>query len=210
VVEEEDPFEFRKELEKAKTFDFAGSSTVERSKEAEWIEPAPDAGIFDLDSVKATIKVQGYEKEEPPPPDPRNVKKALERSDPTADYKRNRELYSIMCPVCWDTGKCQDCKGRGRRKLIFKCRTCDGTGKCRECDKDHDLDCPKCGSAVSRFSDKCTRCGNTFQCPDCGSTLPSAASMCPHCGVKFICDSCGKRFPKALSRRCPRCGHWNG
>ncbi len=209
VADEEDPYEFQKELEKAKTFDFADSKNVERSGDAAWIEPTLDAKTYNLDEVKDTIKVKGYELKEPPKPAKDAEKKALARADPTAEFKRNRKEYAIMCPICKDTGKCIECKGRKRVKIFFKCKTCMGTGKCQDCNKDVEIRCPQCSEPISKFTSTCTKCGLLIKCPVCSSPLPAMATKCMLCHAEFKCQSCGKPFPKPYTLRCPHCYHWN-
>ncbi len=209
MSEEKDVDEFQKELEKAKTFSFSDSPKIERSEAVEWIEPTVDASRFDMDSVKDTIKVQGYELEEPEPPDPEAVKKAMRRSDPTADYRRNKNAYGIICPICFDSKKCVECNGRGRKKLFFRCKNCNGSGKCPECEKDIGVHCPKCDEPVSKYSDTCRKCGVRFSCPECSSNIPAMATTCVSCKTTFKCKYCGKPYPRQYSWRCPHCNHWD-
>jgi hypothetical protein len=209
VSEEEDTFELQKELEQAKTFSFSDSKEIERSDNAEWIEPTLDAQTYNLDDVTETVKVEGFDLKEPPKPEKDAEKKALARADPTADYKRNREAYGIICPSCNGTKKCQDCGGRGRKKLIFRCRTCMGTGICTKCDEDIVVPCPKCEEVISKFASSCRKCGLLFQCPVCNSTLPAMATKCMMCHSEFECKMCGKPIPKQYTWRCPHCSHWN-
>ncbi|MEA3557933.1 MAG: hypothetical protein U9R75_01640, partial [Candidatus Thermoplasmatota archaeon] len=68
VPSEEDPFELQKELRNAKTFDFEGSADIDRSGTREWIEPGLDAKTYDLDKVTKTMKVRGFDLEEPDAP----------------------------------------------------------------------------------------------------------------------------------------------
>lgn len=209
MADEEDPYELQKELEKAKTFSFSGSNDVDRSDSAEWIEPGLDAETYDLEKVTKTIKVKGFELEEPEPPEPDAEIKALQKADPTADYKRNREAYRIMCPTCNDTKKCQECKGRGRIKFIFKCKVCMGTGKCQDCDRDIEVQCPHCDEQISKFSPVCKKCGLSITCPVCNSRMPSMGTRCIMCQTEFRCDNCDKIYPRQYSWRCPHCSHWN-
>jgi hypothetical protein len=209
VAEEEDPYEFQKELEQAKTFSFSDFKEFGVSDEAEWIEPTMDAKTFNLDEVKDTIKVQGYDLKEPPKPAKDAEKKALARADPTADFKRNREAYGIMCPICKDTKKCQACHGRGRIKLFFKCKECMGTGKCQDCDREIEIHCPQCDKPISKFTSTCTKCGLLIKCPVCSSPLPAMATKCMMCRAEFKCKVCRKPIPKAYTWRCPHCNHWN-
>jgi hypothetical protein len=210
VDDEEDTYSFQNKLKDAKTFDFANSKEVIREEEAEWIEPTENADRFDLEKVTGTIKVQGFELDEPPPPDPKAVEKALKRSDPTADYRRNSKEFGIICPVCFGNGKCVECKGRGRVKLIFKCKNCGGSGKCPDCERDIDVGCPQCHEPLSKFSDTCLKCGLTVNCKICGSKLPTMATRCPSCKTIFKCKNCDKTIPLQYSLRCPNCNHWNG
>jgi hypothetical protein len=209
VVDEEDPYEFQKELEKAKTFDFSDSADIERPDEAAFIEPTLEAKTFDLDNVTETVKVQGFDLKEPPKPAKDAERKALAKADPTADFKRNREAYGIMCPICKDSKKCIDCKGRGRVKLFFKCKTCMGTGKCIECDREVEIHCPQCREPMSKFSSTCNKCGLLIKCSVCSSPLPAMATKCMLCHAEFTCRNCGKPFPKQYSWRCPHCNFWN-
>lgn len=209
MAEEEDTYYFQKELSKAKEFSFSDSKVVDRSETAVWIEPTQDVEQYDLDSVKDTFKVQGFELDEPPPPDPDAIEKALKRADPIADFKRNREEYGILCPVCFNKKKCVECGGRGRKKLIFKCKNCDGTGKCPDCDRDIDVRCPQCEEPISKYSDRCLKCGLQFTCDSCGSPLPSMATKCISCKQEHKCKSCRKPYPRHYSWRCPHCHHWN-
>jgi hypothetical protein len=209
VSDEEEIFELQKELGKAKTFSFSNSKNIERSDHAEWIEPTLDAATYNLDDVTDTIHVKGFDLKEPPKPAKDAEKKALARADPTVDYKRNREAYGIICPICKDTKKCPDCRGRGRKKLIFKCKTCMGTGKCSKCDEDIEVHCPQCEEPISKFTSTCRKCGLLFQCPVCGSALPAMATKCMMCHIEFECKMCGKSIPKQYTWRCPHCSHWN-
>jgi hypothetical protein len=209
VSDEEDDFELQRELEKAKTFTFSEAKSIDRSEAAEWIEPSLDAKMIVMDDVTDTIVYKGGEIKEPPKPAKDAEKKALAHADPTSDYKRNREAYGIMCPVCHDSKKCIDCKGRGRIKLIFKCKTCMGTKICTKCDLDVEVHCPKCDEPVSKFSPTCNKCGTLFQCPVCGSQLPAMGTKCMMCHAEFKCRMCGKPFPKQYSWRCPHCFTWN-
>lgn len=209
VAENEDPFEFQKKLEKARQFSFSDSRNIERREDVDWIEPDENANVFDLEKVTGTVKVQGFELDEPPPPDPHAVEEALKRSDPIADHKRNRESFKVICPTCLGSGKCQGCRGRGRVKLIFKCKVCGGTGKCRDCDMDTGVNCSKCGEPVSRYADNCRRCGVQYSCPQCGRNLPAMATKCTGCHQEFICGFCDKPYPRHFSHRCPHCNAWN-
>jgi hypothetical protein len=209
VSDEADDFELQRELEKAKTLTFSESKTIERSDSAQWIEPSLETETINMDEVTDTIFYKGGELKEPPKPEKDAEKKALARADPTADYKRNREAYGIMCPICKDTKKCQTCKGRGRIKLIFKCKTCMGTGICTKCDEEVEVHCPKCDEPVSKFASTCRKCGTLFNCSVCGSALPAMATKCMMCHAEFKCRICDKPFPKQYSWRCPHCNHWN-
>ncbi|MFW3145391.1 MAG: hypothetical protein ACMUIE_01090 [Thermoplasmatota archaeon] len=209
MEDDEDPMEFRKKLEKAKTFEFSDSASIERSEEVEWIEPTLDVETFDLEKVTKTIKVQGYELREPEAPAPDAEKKALQRSDPTADFKRNREALGIICPTCKGTGKCPECKGRKRVKLIFRCKKCMGTGICPDCSSDLPVPCPQCREPISKFSSTCSKCGLLLHCPVCGSQLPAMATKCMHCSTEFLCHSCSKSYPRQHSWKCIHCGYWN-
>ncbi len=210
VDDEEDTFSFQKKLEGVKTFDFGGSAEVKRAEGADWIEPSLDAKVFDLEKVTGTVKVQGFELDEPTPPDEDAVEKALKRSDPNADYKRNSQDFGIICPICFGKGKCVECRGTGRRRLILKCKNCGGSGKCPECERDIEVRCPQCSEPISKFSDTCKKCGLTLKCHNCGSNLPAMATRCPSCKTEFKCNNCKKAFPTHFSLRCPHCNHWNG
>lgn len=207
--EEEDSFGFQKELQKARTLEFSLSGNLEIPEGADIIEPSLDAKTYDLDDVTETIRVEGFDLKEPPKPAKDAEKKALEGADPTADYKRNRTAYGIMCPVCNGSGKCVVCKGSGRRYLILKCRECMGTGVCQECDKEVEVPCPQCGEALSKFASTCTKCGLLITCPVCGFPLPTMATICMMCHAEFTCGNCGRPYPRQYSWRCPHCGHWN-
>jgi len=207
--EEEDPFGFQKELEKAKTLTLTVTKDFDVTEVTDWIEPSLDAKTYNLDEVTNTIKVEGYDLKEPPKPARDAEKKALEKADPTADYKRNRTAYGIMCPVCKDTKKCPDCKGRGRVKLIFKCKTCVGTGICTACDSDIEVHCPQCDHPISKYASTCTKCGLLMTCSVCGSALPAMATKCIMCHTEFKCRICKKPFPRQYTWRCPHCSHWN-
>ncbi|MFO8051338.1 MAG: hypothetical protein R6V01_06530 [Thermoplasmatota archaeon] len=209
MAEDEDIYELQKELEKARTFDFEGFGDIDRSRSTGRIEPGQDSKTYDLEKVTKKVKVRGFELEEPKPPEPDAEERALRKADPTADIKRNREEYRVMCPVCRDTHKCQACHGRGRVKLIFKCKVCMGSGKCQECDKETRVHCPQCDEPISKFSPTCSKCGLLFSCPVCGSQLPAMGTRCMMCHTEFLCDQCGKPYPRHYSWRCPHCSHWN-
>jgi hypothetical protein len=209
VSEEEDPFEFRRELEKAKTLDFSEVETIHRDDRTDSIEPSENAELIDLEKVKKTYKVQGYDLPEPKKPKPGIEKESLKKDDRTIDYKRNREGYRVMCPTCKGSKKCNNCGGRGRIKLIFKCKECLGTGICPDCDRDIKIKCPQCGKMVSEYSDTCYNCGLLFHCPKCYSSLPAMATRCMICKTEFECHKCGKPYPRAYSWRCPHCDNWN-
>jgi hypothetical protein len=210
VDDEEETYSFMKKLEKAEEFDFKDSREISRTEEAGWIEPSENAERFDLEKVTGTVKVQGFDLDEPPQPEPDAVEKALMRSDPTADYKRNRKDFGIICPICMGSGKCVECHGRGRRKLIFKCKNCGGTGKCPDCERDVNVRCPQCDEPISKFSDTCSKCGLTISCRKCGANLPAMATRCPSCKTDFKCRNCRKPIPSQYSLRCPHCNQWNG
>ncbi|MBN1538790.1 MAG: hypothetical protein JW939_01495 [Candidatus Thermoplasmatota archaeon] len=207
--EEEETFDLTKELRKARTMEFSLSEDFKAPEGADVIEPSLDAKTYDMDGVTDTIKVEGFELKEPPKPAKDAERKALERADPTADYKRNREAYGVMCPVCKGSGKCVACKGRRRRYLVLKCKECMGTGVCQYCDRDLEVACPQCGEAVSKFASTCTKCGLLLTCPVCGSPLPAMATICMMCQAEFRCRNCDKPYPRQFSWRCPHCGHWN-
>jgi hypothetical protein len=209
VSDEEEDFELQRELEKAETFSFSDSKTVERSESASWIEPSLDAKTYNMDEVTDTISYKGDDLKEPPKPSKDAETKALARADPTADYKRNKEAYGIMCPICHDSKKCQECKGRGRIKLIFKCKKCLGTGICTKCDEEIDIHCSKCDEPLSKFDSTCRKCGTLYQCPVCSSPLPVMATKCLMCHAEFVCKICRKPYPKQYTWRCPHCFHWN-
>lgn len=209
VDTEEDPFEFLKMLEKAKTLKYSTEEVVKRPENTGVIEPGLDAKTFDLDKVKKTVKVSGFELKEPPKPKKGAERRALKRSDRLADYRRNMLNYGILCRTCMGSGKCPECKGRGRVKLIFRCRGCGGDKKCPDCEKDAVVDCPQCKEPMSRFSDTCTKCGLLIHCPKCYSPLPAMSTKCMSCKTEFVCSSCGKPYPRPYSWRCPHCRHWN-
>jgi RecJ-like exonuclease len=210
VDDPEDPLAFRRMLEKARDLDLSGIDKVgERVVSDSTYEMPDEVKLIDLDNVQARMKVQGYDLKEPDAPDPEAVSKALKKSDPTGDYKRNRGGYKVICPVCNDTHKCQNCKGRGRVKLILKCKVCMGTGKCQGCDRENDVTCPQCKTWISQYSDVCKRCGLSFRCPACGSTMPAMGTRCLSCKAEFKCSICGKPYPRQFSWRCPHCAGWN-
>jgi len=210
VSDEEDPLSFRRRLEKASEMDLSAVASVERDDSSGWIEPDECASTIILDDVKGTIKVQGYDLEEPPKPAPDAERKALAKADPTSDYKRNRTGYKVMCPSCLGSGKCPDCRGRGRVRIFFKCKRCLGTGRCTDCDREGQVRCPQCQEWMSQYSDVCLRCGLSVRCPICGSPMPIMGTRCLSCKEEFICKGCSKPFPIAHSHRCPRCSAWNG
>jgi len=210
VDEDEDPLSFRKKLEKAKTLDLSHVVAVRESMETDAMYEEPEeVKLIVLDKVQARMKVQGYDLPDPDEPDPDIVRKTLKKADPTADYKRNREGYKVLCPVCLDTRKCQTCKGRKRVKLVLRCKTCMGTGKCQECDSENDGTCPQCKEWVGQYADSCRKCGLSFRCPSCGSSMPAMGTRCISCKAEFKCSSCRKPYPRGHSWRCPHCGHWN-
>jgi predicted RNA-binding Zn-ribbon protein involved in translation (DUF1610 family) len=204
--DEEDPLRFRKELEKASSQDLEGTGTFTVPESAPTLEREDDERMLLLDDVVSTVKVQGYDVEGPPPPAPDAEKKALERADPTGDYRRNRKEYRVLCPTCNSKGKCIVCKGRGRRYLILKCPNCEGSGKCPDCGREVDVPCPKCGSPISSLSDSCRKCGHFFACQKCGRSLPALATRCMSCGSEGKCMTCKRPVPAQYTRKCPHCG----
>jgi hypothetical protein len=209
VDDPDDPLAFRKKLENARFLDMSGITAVSESVVSGSFYQEPESvKLIELDNVVKRMKVQGYDLEEPKPPDPEAVKRALRKSDPTGDYKRNKAGYKILCPVCNDTHKCPKCKGRGRVKLILKCRTCMGTGKCQGCGQENDVTCPQCKKWISQYSDTCLKCGLSFRCPGCGSPLPAMATRCLSCKAEFKCRFCSKPYPRQFSWRCPHCAAW--
>lgn len=204
-----DPLSFRKRLEKAGEMDLSSSGNVVRDETAVWIEPDDEARTIEMDDVKGLIKVQGYDISDPEPPSPDAEARALRKADPTADYKRNAKAYGVMCPTCLGSGKCQECGGRGRVKLIFKCKVCGGSGKCQECKKESEIDCPQCGGFVSQYADSCMKCGLSFTCAECGAHMPAMGTKCISCMTEFKCPKCRKAYPRAFSWRCPHCKSWN-
>jgi len=204
--DEVDPLRFRKELEKARSQDFEGIRTFSVPEAAGTMETEGEEKELLLDDVVSTVKVQGYDTEDPLPPSPDAEKKALERADPTGDYRRNRKEYRVLCPTCNGKGKCMECGGRGRRYLFLRCKNCEGYKKCPDCGREVDVPCPKCGSLMSSLSDSCKRCGNFFACPSCGRSLPALATRCLSCGAEGKCFSCKKPVPVQYTRKCPHCG----
>jgi hypothetical protein len=210
VDEQEDPLAFRKKLEKARPLDLSGVEKVSEQVRTDIIYEMPDEiELIELDNVVKRMKVQGYDLREPDRPDPEAVKKALKKSDPTGDYKRNREGYRVLCPVCNGSRKCPACKGRGRVRIILRCRTCMGTGRCQGCGRENDVTCPQCREWISQYADSCRRCGLSFRCPACGSPLPAMGTRCLFCRTEFKCLACGKGYPRQFSWRCPHCSTWN-
>jgi len=209
VAEEEGTDEFLKQLERSKTLSFEDSKTVERNGDAEWIEPSEDSERIDLSKVEKTYHVQGFDLEEPEPPEEGIEEKVLKGADETADMKRNRNEYKVFCPTCRGTGRCPGCNGRKRVMLFFKCKKCLGTGRCPDCDTELMVPCPQCGEEISIYSTTCRKCGTFFTCPECGAGVPALATRCMMCREEFKCRECGKDFPAAYTGKCPHCGRWN-
>ena len=121
------------------------------------------------------------------------LEEAIELAEPR--YFQCRECHNPVCETCWDqpTGRCEKCRGEGRRYSPEPPEAADGrqaqpTENRAKADSAGSV-CPNCQTSFGggRF---CAECGFDMasthkSCPGCGSMCQRSTRFCAECGHGF-------------------------